>query len=94
MTKPDLPSPGQPAAAASDLPSAADALPRFVRVRGRRGDLITFDFAIGWPDLAVELAMPEADFEAFCEQHCATRLPPDAAPTPLGHAPHPTGECS
>lgn len=61
----------------TDLPSATDAavadgMPRFVHVKERRDNgIVLFDFAIGWPDLAVELAMPEALFEAFCARHQA-----------------------
>lgn len=62
------------AAPAALLPQgAADALPhcdtsrRFVRVTERRADgLVAFEFAIGWPDLAVELMLPSAAFAEFC----------------------------
>ncbi|MBT0670120.1 toluene monooxygenase [Novosphingobium profundi] len=40
---------------------------RFVRVRGRRpGGITEFDFAIGAPEIFVELIMPDAAFEQFC----------------------------
>ena len=46
---------------------ACDTSLRFVRVLERRTDgLVSFEFSIGWPELAVELMLPEAAFEAFC----------------------------
>lgn len=40
---------------------------RFIRVRNRRpGGLIEFDFAIGAPEIFVELIMPEQAFDRFC----------------------------
>lgn len=55
------------------LPVPTPALPavdtslRFVRVTGRRPDgLVAFEFAIGWPELAVELLLPAPAFEEFC----------------------------
>jgi phenol hydroxylase P0 protein len=41
-----------------------------VRVIAERDNgLVVFEFAIGWPDLSVELAMPRPAFEEFCIQH-------------------------
>jgi phenol hydroxylase P0 protein len=55
------------------LPNPAPSLPavdtslRFVRVTERRPDgLVAFEFAIGWPELAVELLLPAPAFEEFC----------------------------
>lgn len=43
---------------------------KFVRVTGCRGkDLIEFDFAIGSPDLFVELILPEAALAEFCRNN-------------------------
>lgn len=40
---------------------------RFVRLRNRRaGGIVEFDFAIGAPEIFVELMMPEAAFDQFC----------------------------
>jgi phenol hydroxylase P0 protein len=46
-----------------------------VRVQAVRDDgLVSFDFAIGWPDLSVELMLPGPAFEAFCATHRVERL--------------------
>lgn len=43
---------------------------KFVRVLERRADgLVSFEFSIGWPELAVELLLPTAAFDAFCTQY-------------------------
>ncbi len=56
--------------------SAAADLPRYVRVLQRGpGDLVRFEFAIGWPDLSSELVLPEAAFTAFCATQKAGLLP-------------------
>ena len=40
---------------------------KFVRVIERRADgFVAFEFAIGWPELSVELILPGPAFEAFC----------------------------
>jgi phenol hydroxylase P0 protein len=47
-----------------------DATRKFVRVTGCRArDLIEFDFAVGSPDLFVELILPEAAFAEFCRNN-------------------------
>lgn len=44
-----------------------DTTKRFVRVMERRTDgLVSFEFSIGWPELAVELMLPAAAFDEFC----------------------------
>jgi phenol/toluene 2-monooxygenase (NADH) P0/A0 len=49
-----------------DLP-ICDTSHRFVRVLSTRPDgLVSFEFSIGWPELAVELMLPAAAFDAFC----------------------------
>ncbi len=51
----------------------ADCAPnpqKFVRVTGCRGmNFIEFEFAIGSPDLFVELILPEAAFAEFCRHN-------------------------
>lgn len=50
--------------------------PRFVRVTGCRArDFIEFDFAIGSPDLFIELILPEAAFAEFCRHNEVVVLP-------------------
>lgn len=66
--------PEPPTDPAASLP-AVDTSLRFVRVLARRPDgLVTFEFAIGWPDLAVELMLPATAFDAFCAVHKVRRL--------------------
>ncbi len=44
-----------------------DVSKKFVRLTGKRPDgLVEFDFAIGEPELFVELLMPEAAYTEFC----------------------------
>lgn len=78
---------GHPPAASK----AFDTSLRFVRLRQVRADgFVEFDFAIGEPDLSVELIMPVAAFHEFCRDNQVTQLSPIAvavavsalAPTP------------
>lgn len=47
-----------------------DIKKRYVRVLERRPDgLVSFEFSIGWPELAVELMLPSDAFDGFCRQH-------------------------
>lgn len=58
----------------STLPTVDTSL-RYVRVMERRADgLVSFEFAIGWPELCVELMLPVAAFEAFCANNKVQRL--------------------
>lgn len=53
----------------------ADTLQRFVRVTEQRPDgWVLFEFAIGWPELAVELVLPSNAFAQFCAHHRVQRL--------------------
>lgn len=62
-----------------------DLTRKYVRVLRESADgMVAFEFAIGWPDLAVELAMPRPMFEQFCERQQVQRLADDAAPPALG----------
>lgn len=48
---------------------AFDVTRRYVRRRAVRADgFVVFDFAIGDPDLGVELMLPQAAFAAFCRE--------------------------
>lgn len=49
---------------------------RFVRVlQRRRNGQVEFEFSIGWPELAVELMLPERAFAEFCAAQKARVLP-------------------
>ena len=49
---------------------------KFVRVTGCRAkDFIEFDFAVGTPDLFIELILPEASFAEFCRHNDVVLLP-------------------
>ncbi|ACO77127.1 Phenol hydroxylase subunit DmpK [Azotobacter vinelandii CA] len=50
--------------------SSFEQLPRYVRVRGRSDDpFVEFDFAIGHPELFIELVLPRSAFESFCRNN-------------------------
>jgi len=56
-------------------PLVCDTSLRYVRVTEERADgLVAFDFAIGWPELSVELLLPRPAFEEFCATHRVQRL--------------------
>ncbi|MOA39394.1 Phenol hydroxylase subunit [compost metagenome] len=58
--------------------STFDQLTRYVRVRSEPdASFVEFDFAIGYPDLFVELVLPRAAFASFCAQNRVTYM--DAA---------------
>lgn len=43
---------------------------KFVRVKEvRPGGWVCFEFAIGWPELFVDLMLPQAAFDDFCVQN-------------------------
>lgn len=49
---------------------AFEDLKRYVRVRKIiKDEFVEFDFAIGEPSLYVELVLPKAAFESFCEHN-------------------------
>lgn len=46
---------------------ACDVTRKFVRVKEVRTDgLVFFEFSIGWPELAVDLMLPQTAFDEFC----------------------------
>ncbi len=56
---------------------ALDVRRKYVRVMERRADgLVAFEFAIGWPELMVDLLLPAAAFDEFCATHRVIRLDP------------------
>jgi phenol hydroxylase P0 protein len=57
-------------------PSAMDTTRRFVRVHGERANgFIEFDFAIGEPEVFVELILGREAFAEFCVTNRAEMLP-------------------
>lgn len=57
-----------------DAPTV-DMRKKFVRVIEQRPNgLVAFEFAIGWPDLSLELLLPRPAFEEFCATHQVQRL--------------------
>jgi phenol hydroxylase P0 protein len=52
-----------------------DIARKFVRIKQVRTDgLVCFEFAIGWPELFVDLMLPRAAFDDFCVQQQVQRL--------------------
>lgn len=52
-----------------------DVANRYVRFRELRADgYVLFDFAIGEPDLSVELVLPLPAYQAFCRSNHVTYL--------------------
>lgn len=47
---------------------------RFVRIRERHDGFVEFDFAIGDPELFVELILTDAAFDEFCTANRVQRL--------------------
>lgn len=62
----------------SEMKTGGDIRRRFVRVlRVQPQDgLVAFEFAIGWPDLAVELVLPVRAFDEFCALHTVEHVEP------------------
>lgn len=59
------------------LPAELDTRQRWVRVTGERGNgFVEFDFAVGEPELCVEMILPAAAFAEFCAAHRVALLPP------------------
>ena len=46
---------------------AATLARRYVRITSRAANgIVNFEFSVGWPDMSVELALPEPQFNEFC----------------------------
>ena len=61
-------------------PPAFDVDRRYVRFRELRADgYVEFDFAIGDPELSVELTLPLVAYQAFCRDNDVTYLTRDQA---------------
>lgn len=53
-----------------------DTRRKYVRITGRRGDeFIEFDFAIGEPDIFVEMILTPEAFEEFCNVNQVEPMP-------------------
>ena len=62
-------------------PAPSEIGKAYVRVLGRRlGRFVEFEFFLNDEDLCVELVMPDAAFQEFCESYNAEVLP-SKAPT-------------
>ena len=49
---------------------AATLARRYVRVLSHQPNgVVAFEFSVGWPDMSVELALPEASFKEFCSKN-------------------------
>ncbi|TXT37491.1 MAG: lapK [Comamonadaceae bacterium] len=60
-----------------DQAPVLDTSRRFVRLRGERGNgFIEFDFAIGEPEVFVELILGRDAFAEFCTTNQVEMLPP------------------
>ena len=60
-----------------------DDLKRFVRVTGERGNgFVEFDFAIGEPNVCVEMILGREAFDEFCAANRVEFLPIEASGTP------------
>ena len=58
-------------------PVGFDTRRRFVRITGvRPNGFVEFDFAVGEPDLAVEMILPREAFAEFCEHNAVEVLSP------------------
>jgi phenol hydroxylase P0 protein len=55
-----------------------DEMPRYIRVRsGPEDRFVEFDFAIGYPELFVELVLPRDAFEIFCRHNKVIHMDSD-----------------
>lgn len=62
-------------------PADLDTKRRFVRMTRERDDgFVEFDFAIGEPELFVELILTRAAFAEFCAVNRVEDFPPGSAP--------------
>lgn len=63
-------------------PALIDVRRRFVRITGEReGGFVEFDFAIGEPELFVEMILSREAFAAFCADNGVEPFPSDPAPS-------------
>lgn len=72
--------------ASQDKPTLiADLARKYVCIKDVAADgSVRFDFAIGFPDLSVELVMPKAAFDEFCRRNDVELIGPGANPPLTG----------
>ena len=62
--------PARPASLDDLNTDAATLARRYVRVLSHQPNgVVMFEFSVGWPDMSVELALPEAQFKEFCSKN-------------------------
>ncbi|MBT9498372.1 MAG: phenol hydroxylase [Zoogloea sp.] len=62
-----------------------DTTRRFVRLSGERPNgFVEFEFAIGEPEIFVEMILPRAAFAEFCSTNLVEMLPPRDPDAPQG----------
>ncbi len=62
----------------TDQAQSFDEMPRYIRVRSGQDDrFVEFDFAIGHPELFVELVLPRNAFEIFCRHNNVIHMDSD-----------------
>ncbi|KAF1711480.1 phenol hydroxylase [Pseudoxanthomonas kalamensis DSM 18571] len=66
-----------------EAPASFDTCRNFVRVTGERGDFVEFEFAIGEPELFIEMILTRDAFEDFCRDRKPVHLPPNSADRPM-----------
>ncbi len=70
-------------------PESFDPARRFVRIVEVRADgMVEFEFAVGEPELFVEMVLPRAAFDDFCATQGVTPTTAPLAEAPLGSAEH------
>ncbi len=66
-SKPTTAAPGSLDALVTDEATLAR---RYVRITHREPNgIVAFEFSVGWPDMSVELALPEEMFNEFCSKN-------------------------
>jgi phenol hydroxylase P0 protein len=65
------------------LDADADTMARrYVRITGRSANgFVQFEYSVGWPDFALEMALPEALFNDFCLKNKVQFLTEPVGPT-------------
>ncbi|MEY4754318.1 MAG: hypothetical protein RJA44_1993 [Pseudomonadota bacterium] len=68
------------------MTAAFDPSQKFIRVVERRADgMVEFEFAVGEPELFVEMLLPQAAFEDFCRTQGVSPDEPQPGASPAQH---------